>query len=276
MSVLETISSWPGVVEATRDARRACEELRWHPALRRRVKEVAAEVRVNAAWASASLEGARLPLAQVRALTAGGEGASDAVHDVVCGVVRAYAEAEFLASSGAIISQPRQALASLHKAAASALVERDQLGVPRRSDEPPADDTGELLTPPAASVNVRLEGVAELLSAPKSESALVVGGLAWAEVASMKAFASSNHVVGRAVMTATSVARGLDPLAVAVTEAAVLEARDEYYRALHGYVEGTAEGVTAWLRFVADAVVRGCEMSSVICGAVLAGKAPAP
>src|SRR5690606_39573042 len=47
----------PGVTDAVEEAREACTQLRWHPALRRRIPEAAAESRVRGATATALLEG---------------------------------------------------------------------------------------------------------------------------------------------------------------------------------------------------------------------------
>ncbi|MGL5816001.1 MAG: hypothetical protein ACRCYR_00450, partial [Phycicoccus sp.] len=51
----------PGVAGQVDAARSACAQLRWHPALRRRVPEAAAESLVRGAVASAGLEGAVVP-----------------------------------------------------------------------------------------------------------------------------------------------------------------------------------------------------------------------
>ena len=63
---LLALAGLPGVPEQVAAARAACEELRWHPAMRRRSAECRAEAAVWAARSSAALEGARLPVAVVR------------------------------------------------------------------------------------------------------------------------------------------------------------------------------------------------------------------
>ena len=63
---LRALAELPGVPERIAAAREACERLRWHEALRRRIPEASAESRVRGAQASAALEGATVPLDLVR------------------------------------------------------------------------------------------------------------------------------------------------------------------------------------------------------------------
>ncbi|MGL5860140.1 MAG: hypothetical protein ACRCY9_02650, partial [Phycicoccus sp.] len=56
----------PGVAGRVEAARAACDRLRWHPALRRRMPEAAIESVVRGAVASAGLEGAVVPPGLVR------------------------------------------------------------------------------------------------------------------------------------------------------------------------------------------------------------------
>ncbi|MGW6129586.1 cell filamentation protein Fic [Cellulomonas sp. NPDC055163] len=71
---LAGLAALPGVAEAVDAARRACEELRWHEAYRRRWREVRAEAGLRSARGSAALDGARVPLDVVRALAVGADG----------------------------------------------------------------------------------------------------------------------------------------------------------------------------------------------------------
>jgi len=92
-------------------ARTACEQLRWHEALRRRIPEAAAESRVRGAQASAALEGATVPLDLVRDVMRGAARwplDPDPVEQVARGAVQATAESEHVRRL--VATAPLQAL----------------------------------------------------------------------------------------------------------------------------------------------------------------------
>src|SRR4051812_50163485 len=60
-AALERLAGLPGVPAAIDEARQACTELRWHPALRRRADQVRAEAGVGGGPASAAPPRARFP-----------------------------------------------------------------------------------------------------------------------------------------------------------------------------------------------------------------------
>src|SRR5919202_5791877 len=141
---LERLAALPGVPAAVDEAREACAQLRWHPALRRRADEARAEAGVRAVRAGAALAGARLPVDLVRDVA---RGAATFPPDVsgraALGVLRAHAEAESLPPGWE--RAPLQALARLHVVAAAGLVPDAALGRPRLPGEVPGDGA-DLLT----------------------------------------------------------------------------------------------------------------------------------
>ncbi|MFC5997515.1 cell filamentation protein Fic [Quadrisphaera sp. GCM10027208] len=274
---LAALAGLPGVADAVAEAREACERLRWHPAMRRRAAECRVEAGVRAARCSAALDGGRLPLELVRDAARGArELPDDPAGIVVRGALRAHAETERLAADGGrgLTGAPWQALARLHLAAAAGLVPDDQLGRPRGPGERPRDVPAETGVPGAAALASRLDGLRDLLSAPTEAPALVVAAVAHAEVLTLRPFTTANGVVARAVQHAVVVGRGLDPMGVAVPEAAHLSDANGYVAAAAGYASGTREGVAAWIRHCAWAVVAGAGEGTVVADAVLAGRLP--
>jgi Fic family protein len=276
---LADLAALPGVADAVQAARIACEQLRWHPAMRKRAAEVRVEAGVQAARASAALEGARLPAELVRDAARGAvELPTDAAGALVRGAVRAVAEAEHLSAGGGrvLTSAPWQALARLHVAASADLVVADQLGRPRRDDEQPVDDTvgAGTTAPTGAQLTARLESLGQLLSATTTAPVAVIAAVAQAEVLVLRPFVAGNGVVARALARALVVGRGLDPMGAAVPELAVLADPSGYATALAGYRTGTADGVAAWLRYAAGTVARGAEQGMAIADAVLSGRFP--
>lgn len=276
--ILDQLTVLPGVPAAVDEAREACTRLRWHPALRRRTAEAAAESGVRAARASAALAGARFPVDLVRDVARGAAGfPPDAAGRTAMGAVRALSEIERLGASWQ--RSPAQALARLHVAAAAGIVSDEAVGRPRRAGEP-AGDGADLLDPDGRLVPAvdgealpsRLAALGAMMASPPSSPALVVAALVQAEVVTMRPFVAGNGVVARALCRAVVVGRGLDPTAVAVWEAALLAAGPQYPLTLAGYATGDAEGVARWLRMFAQAVVDGVAEGTAVCDAVLAGR----
>ncbi len=271
---LTALAELPGVSDRITAARAACEQLRWHEALRRRIPEAAAESRVRGAQASAALEGATVPLDLVRDVMRGAARwplDPDPVQRVARGVVQATAETEHVRSL--VATAPLQALARLHVAAASGLVADDQLGRPRAQGEDSAEFTDLGVAPGAPQVAARLEGLVAVLTCDATVPALVVAAVVHAELATLRPFVRGNGVVARALERAVVQARGLDPTGVVVTEAGhAAQGGPAYLGALAAYGTGSAEGVALWLGHCADAIVAGAEHGVQICDAVRAGR----
>lgn len=274
---LRALAELPGVPDRITAAREACERLRWHEALRRRIPEASAESRVRGAQASAALEGATVPLELVRDVMRGAARwplAPDPVERVARGVVQATAESEHVRSL--VATAPLQALARLHVAAASGLVDDSQLGRPRVEGET-CDELVDLgPAPSTAALRARLDGLVDLLAAGSRGAqvpALVVAAVVHAEVATARPFVRGNAVVARAMERALVQALGLDPTGVAVTEAGhAAQGGPAYLGALAAYGTGTREGVGLWLEHCAAALVAGAEQGEQVCDAVRAGR----
>ena len=274
---LRALAELPGVPDRIAAAREACERLRWHEALRRRIPEASAESRVRGAQASAALEGATVPLDLVRDVMRGAAQwplEPDPVERVARGVVQATAESEHVRSL--VATAPLQALARLHVAAASGLVDDSRLGRPRVDGET-CDELVDLgPAPSAAALRARLDGLVELLAAGSRGAqvpALVVAAVVHAEVATARPFVRGNAVVARAMERAVVQALGLDPTGVAVIEAGhAAQGGPAYLGALAAYGTGTREGVALWLEHCAAAVVAGAEQGEQVCDAVRAGR----
>lgn len=268
------LAELPGVPEQVEAAREACTALRWHQALRRRIPEAAAESRVRGAAASGELEGASLPVDVVRDVVRGAATWSadpDPVERTLRGVVAATAETEHLA--GVVLTAPLQALARLHTAAASGLLEASVLGRPRQ----PGEDSLELAdlgpAPDGAEVAARLRAVADVLLAVPRLPVVVAAAVVHAELATVRPFVRGNAVVARALDRAVVRAGGLDPTGVAVTEAGHgAEGGAAYLGALAAYGRGDVVGVGLWISHCCTAVRAAAAEGERVADAVLAGR----
>ncbi|MBK8731269.1 MAG: hypothetical protein IPM00_18895 [Tetrasphaera sp.] len=264
----------PEVAEAVAEAREACTRLRWHPALRRRIPEAAAESRVRGAAASGELEGARLSEAIVRDLMRGAttwHEPLDPVEAVMKGAVAATAETELLA--GLVVRSPVQALARLHTLAAADLLPPDQLGRPRQAGEDCRELTEVGAAPGGADARERLRGVADLIGAMDVVPVPVVVGLVHAEILHARPFVRANGVVARAMERVLVRAGGLDPTGVAVTELGHGgSGGPAYLGALTAYARGDRRGVVLWLVHEASSLTRAAQAGEGVADAVLAGR----
>jgi len=262
------------VPEKVAAARGACERLRFHEALRRRIPEAAAESRVRGAQASAALEGATVPLDLVRDVMRGVGSwprEPDPVQRVARGAVQATAETEHVL--GVVLTAPLQALARLHTAAATGLVPDDALGRPRLAGEACGELTDLGPAPDAAQVAVRLRAVTEVLLATPRLPVVVAAAVVHAELATVRPFVRGNAVVARALDRAVVHAGGLDPTGVAVTEAGHgAQGGAAYLGALTAYGRGDAAGVGLWISHCCSAVRAAAAEGERVADAVLAGR----
>jgi hypothetical protein len=283
---LGALAELPGVADAVAAAREACTALRWHPALRRQMAEARAESVVRGARASAALDGAELPLARARELVARQPDPPDPpdpaaepgrTADPVEGtVVRALRVTATASDLGAVLTTaPAQGLARLHLAAAGGGSPEDALGRPRPEGVPPRDLVDLGPAPSGAELAGRLDLLGRLLSGPRPGSALVLVAVVHGELLALRPFPTGNGLVARAVSRALVVQTGLDPTGVAVSEVGLLNAgAGQYVGAAAAYRSGTPDGLGAWIRFWADAIVVGAAEGTLVADAVLAGKLP--
>lgn len=268
------LSELPGIPEQVEAAREACTRLRWHQALRRRIPEAAAESRVRGAAASGELEGAAVPVDVVRDIVRGAvtwSPSPDPVELTMRGVLAATAETEHVV--GVVLTAPLQALARLHTAAASGLVDDDALGRPRRSGEGCGELTDLGPAPDAAEVTARLRALAEVLLATPRLPVVVAAAVVHAELATVRPFVRGNAVVARALDRAVVRAGGLDPTGVAVTEAGHgAQGGAAYLGALAAYGRGDVAGVGLWISHCCTAVQAAASEGERVADAVLSGR----
>jgi hypothetical protein len=259
----------PGVADAVERSRVACEELRWHEAYRRRWPEVRAEAGLRATRSSCAIDGVRVPLSLVRSLATEGGHAP-----VVVGALRATALVESLmpplGSRGAAALPPlRQLLVRLHVAVGGGWLDDADLGLLRRA-EPPQDLTGLGPAPVGDELAARIDLLDATLRASRVP-ALVIGAVVHGELLALRPFRAGNGLVARAVARLVLTTRGLDPTGSVVAEASWAAALNPYLGAAAGFATGSADGVSAWLRFCGSAVVDGALEARAIADAVLAG-----
>jgi hypothetical protein len=149
---------------------------------------------------------------------------------------------------------PLQVLAHLHAVTAHGFTPADGLGRPRSGEQ--ADDPLNL-GPAVGSAEAadRLALLAQVLTAPTSAPAMVVAGIAHAEVALVRPFAWGSGLLARAVTRLVLASRGVDPSLFGIPEHGMLEqGRPAYVQALRGYATGTPQGVADFLVWHATAV----------------------
>ena len=212
-----------------------------HRALRRHGGQVAAEVSLRAAVASAALEEHRYDLADVRAGTV--------TDPVLQGALRV---AEGL---GGLVDlwprAPRQVLARLHVLAARGVV--------------PDPDLGRLL-----SSAERIDALAGLVAGNDRTPPLLLAAIVHAELITLRPFAGPAGIVARAAARLTLVGRGFDARGLVNVEAGHLAREPEYVGAAGAYATGTPDGMRSWLRHYAAAVTAGAEEIAEIGDGVLA------
>lgn len=222
-----------GVPSAYAAARDGIDVMLRDRGLRRTSPEMTVESLLRGAHASAVLEGSASTLAEVRA----GEGDAIAADALRLSVSQ-------LALAPLLKTAPLQAIARLHSVVAAGSLSQDSLGRPR--DEASAD---------------RLRGVSELLLSATSAPALLVAGVAHADIATAAPFASHNGIVARALERLVLVARGVDAKSLVVPEAGHLSLRAQYESNLRAYASGEQRGVHSWVLYAAEAYVAGAEAS---------------
>lgn len=219
-----------GVASAVAEARAAVDDAYRHPALRRRGGEVAAEVSLHAAVASAALAGSRYELPEVRGGTVTDPVLQGALRcaEALPGLVRQWRSA------------PRQVLARLHLLAGRGVVADDRLGRPVGTPE----------------VAARLDLLADRVladAAPGLVRAAVVHG----ELLALRAFPGPYGVVARAAARLELLASGFDPRGLVPADLGHLAREPEYLGSAGAFATGTPDGVRAWLRHCAAAVRYG-------------------
>ncbi|WP_149203655.1 Fic family protein [Actinotalea subterranea] len=286
---LAPLTDLPGVADAVAQARTACEELRWHRALRRQWAVARTESGIRSARAGLEIDGLRRPLDLVRDVARGAVRAPEGPDgDAVVGALRAEAHVEqLMAAPGATgtagVVPFAQLLARVHAAvvgpagptrrAPRAGARTDAVGRPRSAHQP-LDLRGLGAAPEGAELAARLASLADLvaLPLPASVPALVLAAVVHGELLTLRPFERGNGAVARAVLRHQLTQGGVDPVGVVVPAAAWAAEPMLYLSTAAGYATGRPERVAAWLRYCAHAVVAGAEEGRAVADAVLAGR----
>jgi len=221
MDPLAPLLNLADVESALKSARAAVDGAYRHRALRRKGGQVAAEIGLRSAVASAALSGAAFDLEDVRAGTV--------LDPLVQGALRVYGELRTLTQRWEIA--PRQVLARLHLLAGTGVVPADELGRP------------------SAPVDRPCHYVVHKSGDPLIRAAVVHG-----ELLALNAFGPVTGVIARAAGRLTLVASGLDPRGIIPVEVVHYERQPEYVGASGAFATGTPDGMRSWLKHCANAV----------------------
>lgn len=238
----------PGVTEAATAARAALDPLLLDRRLRTHGPALAAEAALRNAHASSTLEGAEVPLEELRDRVA-----SSPLLRVASGVLEVQASLRSMRGLPA-----RQVWASIAAVAGSEYLAEDERGRPRAEGAQLHDPLHLGIDRDLDDAAVRIAMLAELLGQPTKAPALVVAALAHGELLALQPFGAGNGVVARAYSHLLLAERGLDPDFFAMTDVGLVSlGRAAYVRAVRNYDSGRAEGVAAWCIHLASAFERG-------------------
>ncbi len=274
---LEPLAALDGVADAVAEARAACEELRWHRALRRQWAVARTEAGVRCAHAGLAADGVRVPLDLVRDVARGAAAAPTGPDgDAVLGALAVQAEVERLMAAPGATRQVTvvplgQLLARLH-AVGRGVPERTSGAL--RGGAQPLDLRGLGPAPSGPELGTRLALLADLVARPLPPTlpALVLAAVVHGELMTLRPFPAGNAAVARGVLRHLLTHGGVDPVGVVVPEAAWAARPAVHLSAAAGYATGAAVGVGTWVRHVAAAVQVGAAEGTRVADAVLAGR----
>lgn len=241
------VASHPDVAEAVAAARGALDPMLLDRKLRTHGPLLAAQAALQNAHASATLEGAEVPIDELSNGVL-----SSPVLRVAAGVLEAQTALRSL--SGV---PPRQVWAQLATIAGREYLTEDQRGRPRGAGETLHDPLHLQQVHTSDDLAIRMAMLAELLQRPTTAPALVVAAIAHAELVALQPFAAGNGVVARAFFHHVLAERGVDPDYFAMTDVGLVSlGRAAYVRAIQAYDNG-GDGVIEWCLHVARAFERG-------------------
>lgn len=241
LAPLLALADVAAAVERTRE--RFDQALR-HRALRRHGGQVAAEVSLRCAVASAALEGYAHDREEVRAGTV--------TEPVLQGALRVAGALPGLTDLWP--RAPRQALAKLHVLAARELVPETELGRPV----------------PDAVVAARLDGLAALVAGGSEAPPLVLAAVVHGELLNLRPFAGPSGVVARGAARLVLMSRGVDPRGLLAVDVGHREREPEYVGSAGAFATGTPDGLRSWLRHYLSAAELGADQLTGIGDEVLA------
>lgn len=241
------VAAMPGVADAARSARSALDPLLLDRKLRTHGQTLAATAALQNAHASATLEGADVPLEELRA-----GNVSSPMLRVASGVLEAHQMLRTLTGQPA-----RQVWARLAVVAGREYLDEELRGRPRLRGQSLQDPLHLKQVVEPHDVAVRLAMLAELLQRPTEAPALVVAAIAHAELVALQPFAAGNGVVARCYFHHVLSERGLDPDYFSFTDVGLISlGRAAYVRSIQHYDQG-GEGVASWVVHIAHAFERG-------------------
>ncbi|MFI7604801.1 oxidoreductase [Micromonospora sp. NPDC049366] len=232
------------VAPAVERARERFDQALRHRALRRHGGQVAAEVSLRSAVASAALEGYAHEREAVRAGTV--------TDPVLQGALRVAGSLPTLTELWP--KAPRQALARLHVLAARDVVPEPELGRP--------------VTDPL--VGARLDGLANLVTGGTKVSPLVLAAVVHGELLALRPFAGPSGVVARGAARLVLLASGTDPRGLLAVDVGHHEREPEYVGSAGAFATGTPDGLRSWLRHYMTAVEVAADQLTLIGDEVLA------
>lgn len=260
-----------GVAGAVDRAREACAELVGHEAFRRSARRVRTEAGLRVARSSAALEGAAVPLDDVRALALGAA-ATDGPHRVALGAVRAESAVDSRlpppsgrAAGGVVTDGLAQLLARVHAVAVAGW--GPEPGRVRSSDQP-TDLRGLGPAPDGSLVGARVQLLGEVLRSSHAPG-LVLVAVAHGELLALRPFGVGNGLVARAVGRLVTVRSGLDPTGWAMPEATWLASPAEYLAGAAGFATGDPERTAAWVRAYGAAIEHGARAALALADELL-------
>ncbi|MBQ1026330.1 oxidoreductase [Micromonospora sp. C95] len=215
-----------------------------HRALRRHGGQVAAEVSLRSAVASAGLEGHHHEREAVRAGTV--------TEPVLQGALRVAGALPGLSELWP--KAPRQVLAKLHVLAAREVVAEAALGRP--VDDP--------------VVAARLDALATLVAGGTQVTPLVLAAVVHGELLNLRPFAGPSGVVARGAARLVLLSTGFDPRGLLAVDVGHREREPEYVGAAGAFATGTPDGLRSWLRHYMSAVEVGVDQLTAIGDEILA------
>ncbi|RIV36170.1 Fic family protein [Micromonospora radicis] len=232
------------IAEAVEQARTRFDRTLGHRALRRHGGQVAAEVSLRSAVASAALEGRAHEREAVRAGTI--------TDPVLQGALRVAGALPSLSDRWP--RAPRQVLARLHVLAARDDVDQTELG---RPVEDPV-------------VAARLDGLAGLVAGGTRVPPLVLAAVVHGELLNLRPFAGPSAVVARGAARLVLLSSGFDPRGLLAVDVGHRAREPEYVGAAGAFATGTPDGLRSWLRHYMSAVEVAADQLTEIGDEVLA------
>lgn len=233
------------VAPAVERARDHVDQAMRHRALRRHGGQVAAEVSLRSAVASAALEGYVHDREAVRAGTV--------TDPVLQGALRVAGALPGLTDRWS--KAPRQVLAKLHVLAARDVVAEERLG------RPVADP----------AVGARLDILAGLVTGGTRVPPLVLAAVVHGELLALRPFAGPSGVVARGAARLVLMSTGFDPRGLVAVDVGHREREPEYVGASGAFGTGTRDGLRSWLRHYTSAIEVAAGQLTEIGDEILAG-----